>query len=261
MKIEKESLINLVRKVGNNQLKLLPTVSVIEKKSKYFNDISTNIDKISEKIMIDEIRKLGFKGKILTEESGKLNLGNSNERIILDPLDGSFFYLRGIPEFSITIALESNGEIIFAVVYNPITKDLFWAERGKGAFNNNKKICVSKTKQLDKSTIILSAYPNYEIKKITKIFMSLMKTSGLRFLKLLTNLNLCYVAAGRYDGYIGFYKILPEWDKLAGFFILEEAHGVVTDFDNSEWNRNTTKFVASNNKLHEKIISIVNQKN
>lgn len=144
-----------------------------------------------------------------------------------------------------------------AAVYNPIANEFFFAERGKGAFLNNKKIRVSETNNLEKSTIILSAFPNHEIEKLQKIFLRLMTTGGLRLLEHVLNLNLCYIAAGRYDGCISFYSTLPEWDKMPGILILEEAGGKITDFYGKEVKNDIIKFIASNKKLHNNMLKIV----
>jgi len=256
----KNFIINVTKEIGKYQLDNFSYTKKLKgkAKSKYFSDVLTKVDKISEKILIQKAKKIGFKGKILAEEMGKINLGNSNQRLIIDPLDGSYFYSRGIPNFCVAIALEENDKIIYATVYNPITKELFFAEKGKGAFLNGKKIKVSKTKDLIKSTIILSAYPHYEIGTIEKIFTRLMNSVGLTLLLHLVNMNLCYIADGKYDGIIGYYSILPEWDKLPGVFILEEAGGLITDINGKKWNKSTTKFIASNKILHKNLLTFCN---
>ncbi len=119
-----------------------------------------------------------------------------------------------------------------------------------------KKLCSSK-KKLDETTIVLSAYPKYQVDKLERIFHILMSTGGLRLLMHSVNLNLCYVACGRYDGLIGFYKTLPEWDKVPGFFILEKAGGVVTDFSGKAWCKDTTKFIASNRQIHKLLLELI----
>lgn len=255
----KTFVLNITKEIGKVQMKYFNSFKnlKIENKSQYFSDIFTNVDKIAEKLSIKKSKEFGFEGTILIEETGEIKLGNSKQRLIIDPLDGTFFYSKNIKNFCVAIALEENGQIIFATVYNPSTNEFFYAEKGKGAFLNNKKIEVSKNRELEKSTIILGAYPNHQLEKLQKIFLNLMTSGGLRLLAHLINLNLCYIAAGRYEGIIGFYSILPEWDKLPGFFILEEAKGKVTDFSNKKWDNNIVKFIASNNLLHNELLKIV----
>jgi myo-inositol-1(or 4)-monophosphatase len=255
----KNFILKVVKEIGEIQFKNFFSHNKLKTrvKTKYFNDIVTNIDELSEKIFLDKIKNFGFKGRILTEEHGEIKLGKEKQRLIIDSLDGSFNYSKRNPNFCIAVALEENNQIVFSVVYNPITKDLFFAEKQKGAFLNNKRIEVSKTKDLHRSTIILAAFPNYKIKTLERIFSQLMRSGGLRLLMHVINLSLCYIAAGRYDGLIGFYKTLPEWDKVPGFFILEQAGGIVTDFSGRKWNNDTTKFVASNQNLHKELLKII----
>ncbi|MEM5777206.1 MAG: inositol monophosphatase [Candidatus Aenigmatarchaeota archaeon] len=258
-KKEKNFILNLAREIGKVQLKhfLLTKDLEISTKSKYFNDIITKVDIIAEKLLLEKTEKFGFSGTILTEETGIKKLGDSNKKIIVDPLDGTFFYSRKINNFCVAIAFEESNETVFSVVYNPATKEFFYAEKSKGAFLNGEKIQVSSTNHLKKSTILFSVYPNYKLEKTTRIFVNLMKTGGLRFLTHLFNMNLCYVACGKFDGIIVFYKKLPEWDKIPGILILEEAGGLATNFDGKRWSRNDTKIIASNGILHKQLLKIV----
>ena len=254
----KKFIINVTKEIGKIHLNNFSATKKVKfkAKSKYLSDIITKVDKISEDLFIKKTKKFGFKGTITTEESGEVGLGNSNQRLIIDPLDGTFFYSRGIPNFCVAIALEDNNKIICSTVYNAATNELFFAERG-AAYLNGKRIKVSNTRNINKSTIIFSAYPKYKLKKVGSIFSNLMSFGGLRFLQHLGNLNLCYIADARYDAMIAFYRILSEWDKIPGIFILEQAGGKVTDFNGNKWNINSNNIVSSNNKFHDKIIELL----
>ena len=253
----KNFIIEVTKEIGKLQLKNFSYRKMkFKTKSKYFNDIVTKVDKLSERLFLQKAKKFGFQGKILTEESGKMKLGNSNQKFILDPLDGSFFYSKGNPKFCVAIAMEENNKIVYATVHNPITKELWFAEKGKGSFLNGKKVKVSQTKDLNKSTITLTVFPNYKVKIMEKIFSKLMTSGGLRLLTHVANLNLCYIASGRYDGLLCFYRRLDEWDKIPGMFIAEQAGALVTDIKGKKYNKNTSEFIASNKFLHKKILSL-----
>ena len=255
----KDFLVGVTKDIGKVHLKYFPHVNRLKSKvkTKYFNDIVTSVDLITEKLVIKKLKKVGYKGTLLMEETGEIKFGNEDKRIIIDSLDGTFFYSKGLYNFCVATAMEEKGKCMLATVYNPATNEFFLAERGKGAFLNGKRIKVSKTKNPEKSTIVLSAFPNHEIEKLQRIFLRLMTSGGLRLLEHVLNLNLCYIANGRFDGYISFYSTLPEWDKLPGILILEEAGGKITDFSGNEIKKDSTKFVASNNKLHKDIMKIV----
>lgn len=255
----KKFVIKLAKDVGEVQLKHFPKSGEIKSrnKTKFFGDIVTKVDMAAEKIVAAHAKKIGYKGKILMEESGETSFGDEDKRLIVDSLDGTFFYSKGFHNFCVAIALEEKGRRFMAVVYNPISDELFFAERGKGTWLNGKKIHVSEAADINRSTIILSAFPNHEIEMLQKIFLKLMTTGGLRLLQHVLNLNLCYTAAGRYDGCIAFYSRLPEWDKFPGMLILEEAGGKITDLNGAECKNDATKFIASNGKLHESLLRMV----
>jgi myo-inositol-1(or 4)-monophosphatase len=256
---EKSLMISITKDIGKLQLRYFPRDSRLKSKvkSKYFNDIVTKVDILAEKMVFKKLKKSGYKGRLLIEESGDIRLGEDDKKIIIDPLDGTFFYSRGLSNFCVATTFEIGSSIVMSTVLNPFSQEFFMAEKGKGSFLNGKKIRVSETKDLNKSTIILSAFPNHQIDKLQKIFVKMMTTGGLRLLEHVLNLNLCYIASGRYDGYISFYSKLPLWDKLPGMLILREAGGVITDFEGRDVKNDVVKFVASNGKLHKKILEFV----
>lgn len=256
---EKKFIIEITKMIGKLHLKYFPNIGKLnfQTKSEYFNDIVTEVDKAAEKLVIDELKKSGYSGKLLMEESGEIKFGGEDTRIIIDSLDGTFFYSKGLSNFCVATSLEHKGKIILSTVFNPVLNEFFMAEKGKGSFLNGKRIKVSDSTDIKKSTIILSAFPNHEIGKLEKIFVNMMTTGGLRLLGHVLNLNLCYIASGRYDGCISFYSNLPIWDKCSGMLILREAGGMLTDFNGDELRDDAVKFIASNGKIHKEMLNIV----
>jgi myo-inositol-1(or 4)-monophosphatase len=256
---ERNLIMSITRDIGKLQLRYFPRDRRLKSKvkSKYFNDIVTKVDIMAEKLVFERLKKSGYKGRLLMEEAGDINLGEDDKRIIIDSLDGTFFYSRGLSNFCVATAFETGSSTVMSTVFNPISQEFFMAERGKGSFLNGKKIRVSETTDLNKSTIVLSAFPNHQIEKLQKIFVKMMTTGGLRLLEHVLNLNLCYIASGRYDGYVSFYSTLPLWDKLPGMLILKEAGGVITDFEGKKVKNDVVKFVASNRRLNKKLLEFV----
>ncbi|OHE55543.1 MAG: hypothetical protein A3K61_05400 [Thaumarchaeota archaeon RBG_16_49_8] len=257
----KKFLLDLMEEIGEIHLRYLGHTEklAVEPKSRYFNDIVTKVDRIAEEVLFRRAKEFGFTGKILSEESGEVKLGDSNQRIIADLLDGTFFYSKSIPNFCAATALEEDDNLVFSAVLCPVTGELFTAEKGKGAALNNRRIEVSSINDLNKATVVFSAFPDYEVERLGKIFSLLMKSGGLKLLSHVQNLNLCYLAAGRYDGYIVFLKELPLWDRLPGLLIAEEAGAVTTDFSGNSLSRDTSKFVTSNNLLHKDLLKMVHE--
>ena len=117
-------------------------------------DFVTASDKKSEKIIIEELLKAHSDYGILSEEAGEINKNNKEHRWIIDPIDGTFNFLNGIPHFAISVGLEENGEIVCGIVFDPIKNELFFAEKGSGAFLNNSRIRVSKKKKIKDSSMV-----------------------------------------------------------------------------------------------------------
>ncbi len=128
-------------------------------------DFVSAADKKSEKIIIDELLKSNPDYGILSEESGEINKKNKDNRWIIDPIDGTSNFLNGIPQFSISIGYEENGEIICGMIFDPIKNEMFFAEKGCGAFLNNSRIRVSNKKVLNKSILVTGGPKSNSVKK------------------------------------------------------------------------------------------------
>ena len=215
----------------------------------------TTSDLKSEKIIIKTIKNKFPGHNIISEESGIENK-KSEYSWIIDPVDGTSNFSQGIPFFCASIALAKNNKVILGVVYDPLRNEMFLAERGKGAFLNNKKIKVSDKNNIDDAVINsgISSSSNVSVKSLHKTAELFSYVRGIRILGSAA-LNLCYIASGRLDAF--FSQNIQSWDAAAGFLIIEQAGGKVTDFKGKQWNINKKQLVATNKKLHNKFLRLL----
>ena len=204
-------------------------------------DFVSSSDKKAEKIIIQELLKSKKKYSIITEESGKIAGSDTNNIWIIDPIDGTTNYLHGIPHFAISIALQSNNEIISGVIFDPIKNEMFYAEKNNGAYFNNQRIRVSKKKKVEHCLFATGG------KKEVKNSLNVRKSGSAA-------LDMCYVAAGRYDGY--FQNNLHLWDIAAGIILIKEAGGKINKIDSSQINE--IKIAAASNIIYEKMLEKLN---
>ncbi len=215
------------------------------------SNLVTEIDKKSE-IKIFEIIKRDFPDHyILSEEAGALKQ-ESEFKWIIDPIDGTVNYAHSIPLTCVSIAVEKNGEVIMGVVFNPLSEEFFFSEKGKGAFLNDKRISVSGCKDLGKS-LLVTGFPynssrfNPDPVSIFKKFI--MKDIPIRRLGSAA-LDLCWTACGRFEGFWEYN--LNAWDVAAGFLILTEAGGLVTDLSGEKYSIYGKEILAVNNSSIQK---------
>lgn len=221
------------------------------------NNLVTEADLAAEKDIISVIKKQFPEHYILTEEAGKL-ITDSEYKWIVDPIDGTVNFANGIPICCVSIALEKNKEIIMGGVYNPFIKELFFAEKNGGAFLNEKKISVSTQDDLLKSCLVTGFPYTYlnEPNGPLEIFEKLIR-KGIPVRRLgSAAIDLCWVACGRFDGF--YEHSLQPWDSAAGFLIVEEAGGKVTDFGGESFSVYQPKLLATNNKIHTTLYALVN---
>ena len=225
-------------------------------------DPVTAVDRRSQGLIIDVIREYFPKHSIISEETNKITIEqNSDYCWIIDPLDGTVNYIHGLSIFSVSIALQYKTEIISAVVYAPLLKGMFIAEKGAGAYLNNNRINVSANKELIRS-LIVTGFPYYihaQHHKIAKNFVDVMlKAQGVRRLGSAA-LDLAYVAAGRFDAF--WEEGLSPWDVAAGSLIVKEAGGKITDYDAKNNYIFGKHLLASNGLIHKQMLEIINQHN
>lgn len=214
-------------------------------------DIVTEVDLACEKLIIDRIRQQYPSDPILSEEAGALGTEEDRPVWVIDPLDGTRNYMAGIPFFCVSIGLVRKGVAELGVVYDPIHDEMFFGRRGEGAFLNGEPIRVSEEDSLE-DCIVSVAWVRSRVDghRFTRVVERLSKeTSYFRRLGSAA-LATCYVACGRVHAYL--QGGLSPWDVAAGFMLIEEAGGMVTDFDGKpiDLRRKNIEVVTANPKLH-----------
>ena len=220
-------------------------------------DFVTSADKRTEKILIEELQKAHPEYGIITEEAGVINKSNTKNRWIIDPIDGTMNFLNGVPQFAISIGYEEDKEIRCGVIFNPITNEMFCAEKGNGAYLNNARIRVSNKKKI-KDALLVTGGPKGASKIKDKIFSEYINIS-----KNVSNvrkfgsaaLDMAYVACGRFDGY--WQRELNYWDVAAGIIILKEAGGFVDFFEDEESYPLKKNVLATNSNIHEELRGLI----
>lgn len=225
-------------------------------KKKGIHNLVTKYDIASEELIINEIKKYYPTDSILSEEKGAE--GSSTSKWIIDPLDGTVNFAHHIPIFCVSIAEVIDEEIILGVIYQPMTDELFVAEKDKGSYLNGKKIKVTETSDI-KDSILATGFP-YNIDKNPKNCLdklSFISKKGITTRRIgSAALNLAYVADGRFDGY--FETNIAPWDCAAGALLVTEANGKVTDWKNNKLVlKDSISIFASNGKIGKNIINIL----
>ena len=220
------------------------------------NNLVTEIDKKSESVIIDYVKKNFNNHSILAEESGQLKT-DSEYVWVIDPLDGTTNFAHGLPIFSVSIGVQKNGETIYGVVYDVMRNAMYSAEKNSGSFLNGKKIKVNNNSDLSRS-VLVTGFP-YDVAEnplnaVEKFSAFLKKTRAIRRLGSAA-IDFCYVAQGVFEG---FWEVsLNPWDICAGKLIVEEAGGIVTDFNNREINIDSKQILATNKLVHQEMLEIL----
>lgn len=226
-------------------------------RKKFYNDLVTEVDKKSEAKIIEVIHKSFPDHNVLGEEGGDQNK-KSDYIWIIDPIDGTINYAHSLPIFCISIALEIKGKISLGIVYNPVSREKFFAETGKGAFLNEKKISVSDTNELKDGFLVTGfAYSVHEKENHSVDHFVNFVRMGLPVRRLgSAAIDVCYVACGIFDA---FWEVdLNAWDIAAGYLILKEAGGKITDFKGGEFSVYGREILATNGKaMHEEMIEVL----
>ena len=220
-------------------------------------DFVTASDKKVEKIIIEELQKARPTYSILSEEAGKIN-NDESFKWIIDPIDGTANFLHGIPHFAISIGLEHDGEIICGIIYDPIKDEMFIAEKGNGAYVNNKRMRVSSRSKLE-NCIICTGGPKKDSKDRESTLEEYKKFSSRVFIPIRklgsASLDMAYVAAGRYDGY--WQKDLNYWDIAAGIVLVKESGGFVSDFNGENQYIKNKTILVTNSKVDKEMIEVL----
>ena len=250
-------VVNAARKVGRRLLRDFAEVETLQVSSKGPGDFVSQADLRAEEGLRDELRRARPGFAFLMEESGEQGEKDWEWRWVVDPLDGTTNFLHGIPHWCISVGIEKRvsdtaGEIMAGVVYNPASDELFWAEKGRGAFLNDKRLRVSGRREMQQA-VFATGIPFAKVPHRAEFSTTLAKlmpqVAGIRRFGSAA-LDLAWVAAGRYDGYweLG----LNRWDTAAGIIMVKEAGGYVTG-PGEEDPYATGNIVAGNTLLHPKL--------
>ena len=219
-------------------------------------DFVTASDKRVEKIIINELEKSEY--SFLTEETGLIEGKYKDKRWIIDPIDGTFNFLNGLPHFAISIGYEENGEIVSGIIFDPIKNEMFAAHKGSGSYLNNSRTRVSNKSDF-KIAGLVTGGPKAaskakesildEYKKISMKTNAHIRKSGS------AALDLAYVATGRYDGY--WQREINYWDIAAGIIIVKESGGFVENIKAEGFDKEKVDIVAGNSKIHKELRNLL----
>lgn len=253
------ALINVMekacRKAARGLVRDFGEVEQLQVSKKGPSDFVSAADLKAEKILKEELERARPDFGFLMEESGES--GTSDERWIVDPLDGTLNFLHGLPHFAISVALERRGELVAGMVFQPLTDEVFWAEKGSGAFCNDRRLRVSGRRDLAES-VFATGIPfrghGDSPRFLKELYAVMPKVAGIRRFGA-ASLDLAYVAAGRFEGF--WESGLQPWDMAAGIVLVKEAGGFVSDFTNRNKMLETGDVVCANEKMHGALLKLL----
>lgn len=248
--------VKAARRAGKIITRYMTELETLKIHEKGLNDLVTLVDQAAEHDIIETIRRHYPNHSILGEETG-FHPGTDEYVWVIDPLDGTMNYIHGFPHFAVSIAIRYREQIEHAVIYDPLSQDLYTASRGAGAQLNDRRIRVSKHIKLE-GTLIGSSFPFHERSKYLDEHFKIFKEVFVRCSDVRRSgsaaLNLAYVASGKLDGF--WESGLKEWDYAAGILLVREAGGYVTDF-NGENNLETGNLIAGSRKVQAELLKII----
>ena len=247
-------MIDAARKAGRKLARDFGEVAELQVSRKGPADFVSNADLAAEQTLMEELSKARQGYNFLGEERGLVEGTDKSHTWIVDPLDGTTNFLHAIPHFAVNVALEREGQVVAAVTHNPVTNDTFWAERGKGAFKNDKRLRVAARRKLE-DCVIATGIPFMGKPGHAQFLKELHQISGRvagvrRFGS--AALDLAWVAAGRFDGF--WERDLRPWDVAAGVLLVTEAGGKVTAADGTPLDLHQPTILAANLELHPLLV-------
>ena len=252
-------MIKAARRAGRSLKRDLGEIEHLQVSVKGPRNFVTAADHRAEAILREELAKARPDYGFLGEEGGSHAGTDKTHRWIVDPLDGTTNFLHGIPHFAIAIALERNGTVVAGLVYNPANDEMFIAERGKGAFLNDKRIRVAARQRLA-DAIVACGLPHYGRGDLAlarnEIAAAQRSFAGLRRYGAAT-LDLAWIAAGRLDAY--WERDLSPWDLAAGSLLVREAGGFITDIDGGDAILQKGNVVAGNETMHRDLLRLLRE--
>jgi len=250
-------MIAAARKAGRGLIRDFGELENLQVSRKGPADFVTTADHRTERILIDELSKARPGYAFLVEEAGLVEGPDKTHRFIIDPIDGTTNFMHGIPQFAISIGLEREGQMVSALVFNPVTDEMFVAERGHGAYLNDKRLRVAARTNLP-DIVVASGAPfmgkDGRAEFLKELDAVLAATSGMRRLGSAA-LDLAWVAAGRFDAF--WERKLQPWDIAAGLLLVREAGGVVSDLTGRDMMLQTGDVLAANDSLHRTLLQLI----
>ncbi len=245
-------MINAARKAARGLRRDFGEVEALAISKKGAADFVTAADVRAEQTIFEELSKGRPKYGFLMEERGEIEGADNSNRWVVDPLDGTSNFMHGLPQFAVSIGLERDRQPYAGVIYNPATDELYWAEKGEGAFLNDRRLRVSSRGDLE-SALFATGFPfkgrpgrTQSLKETERV---LEATAGVRRFGA-ASLDLAFVAAGRFDAY--WERGLGAWDVTAGIVIVREAGGMVSEINGGQKPAYEGSILAANAEIYEK---------
>ena len=245
------------RKAGRSLARDFGEVEQLQVSLKGPANFVTAADHRAEEILHGELTRARPGYGLLMEERGEIEGADRSHRWIVDPLDGTTNFLHGIPIFAVSIALERDGDLVAGLIFNPVSHETFTAERGKGAFFNDRRLRVSARTELEDCVIGTgiphSGRPGHPV-FLRELEAVMGSSAGVRRCGAAA-LDLAWTAAGRFDGF--WERNLRAWDIAAGIVILRAAGGYVSDTDGKDLMLKSGNIVAGNEAIHRKLLKLI----
>ncbi len=247
------------RKAGRSLIRDFNEVEQLQVSVKGPADFVSKADKQAEKIIFEELKHARPGYSFLMEEAGIVEGKDKTHRWIIDPLDGTTNFLHGIPIFAISIALERDGELVAGLVFNPAMDELFVAEKGKGAFMNDRRLRVAGRQVLD-DAVVVTGIPHRgkggQGEFLSQLGKMMIDVAGVRRTGSAA-CDLAWTAAGRFDGY--WETRLQPWDLAGGIVLMREAGGFVCDINGKQDMLGTGSVVCGNENIQEHMLDVLNR--
>lgn len=250
-------MVQAAMKAGRSLARDFGEVQNLQVSLKGPGDYVSQADRRAEEIVYAELKRARPDYSFLMEERGEIEGSDSQHRWLVDPLDGTTNFLHGIPMFAVSIALERQGQIVAGVIYNPAMDELYTAERGGGAFLNDRRLRVAARAKLQ-DAVVGTGVPHlgrgHHGNYLLELRNVMGETAGIRRLGSAA-LDLAYVAAGRFDGF--WEDALSPWDIAAGMLLIREAGGFLSDKNGGQDIFGTKSIVAGNEAIHSALLKVL----
>ena len=250
-------MVQAAAKAGRNLTRDFGEVENLQVSRKGPADFVSNADRKAEEIIFEELKYARPTYSFLMEEGGEIKGEDGQHRWIIDPLDGTTNFLHSIPLFAVAIALERNGEIVASVIYNPIMEELYTAERGAGAWLNNRRLRVAARRKMSDAVIatgIKTTGTDNDARTLKQLGVISPSCAGIRRTGSAST-DLAWLAAGRIDGY--WEAKLSPWDVAPGLLLVKEAGGFISDYSGKDRSIFSGEVVAGNEIIQRSLLKSI----